>query len=439
MSQHLRDIEDLGDAIEAIIDQAVSSRNYQKLNQTIRQAVNTAVDSGSEVLRRAVDETAKKAATINKPDVVDARVDQPTYVPQPRPRVATRTSYQPNRNIYSSKLGTQRGAPQESNLPALYQNTSGKMAGGILKTVGGGLMTFFSSGGLLASCILSTVTSAGALMAIPATISATILGGGVWLLSNGIRTIGKVNRFEKYIKVLGQKTYCDLQQLSRAVGKPQKYVKREIKGMIDEGLFLEGHMDEEETSLITSNDTFVHYLESKRQRAVKKQQEIVEERIREEEADQRKVNKQVQEVLDKGNAFIREIRKCNNAIPGVEITEKISRMETLIQKIFDRAETHPEVVPDLKKLMDYYLPMTVKLLNAYAEMDRQPVQGETIQSSKREIEATLDTLNTAFEKLLDSVFRDTAMDVSSDISVLHTLLAQEGLTEDDINTMHREK
>ena len=103
----------------------------------------------------------------------------------------------------------------------------------------------------------------------------------------------------------------------------------------------------------------------------------------------------------------------------------------IVQRIFERAEAHPEIVPDLKKLMDYYLPMTVKLLNAYADMDRQPVQGKTIQSSKREIEATLDTLNTAFEKLLDSIFKATALDVSSDITVLQTLLAQEGLTEDE--------
>ena len=141
---------------------------------------------------------------------------------------------------------------------------------------------------------------------------------------------------------------------------------------------------------------------------------------------------QVREVLEKGDAFVKQIRYCNDLIPGEEISRKIYRMENIVQKIFERAEAHPEIIPDLKKLMDYYLPMTVKLLNAYADMDRQPVQGETIQSSKREIEETLDTLNTAFEKLLDSVFKETALDVSSDISVLQTLLAQEGLTDDGL-------
>ena len=108
-------------------------------------------------------------------------------------------------------------------------------------------------------------------------------------------------------------------------------------------------------------------------------------------------------------------------------------MEAIVQRIFERAKAHPDIITDLKKLMDYYLPMTIKLLNAYADMDRQPIQGDTIRASKQEIDTTLDTLNLAFEKLLDSVFQDTAMDVSSDISVLHTLLAQEGLTVDDFS------
>ena len=93
-----------------------------------------------------------------------------------------------------------------------------------------------------------------------------------------------------------------------------------------------------------------------------------------------------------------------------------------------RLEQHPELVDDLGRFMDYYLPTTVKLLKAYEELDKQPVEGENIKTAKQEIENTLDTINEAFENLLDSFFRNTAWDVSTDISVLKTMLAQEGLT-----------
>ena len=431
-------LDDLGNTIENIIDRAVSSQDFQQMNQAIRQVLNTAVDTGGDAMRKAVDEAAKRKAARGR--IVEERADSAPYRAgysfQNRNRNHARGVQQPNVNVYSSNLGSTRASRQQgSQLPALYQNPTGKLAGGICKTVGGGLLTLFGSGGILSTGIAGLFTGVSSILSVLGGISLVGLGGGIWLLANGIRSITKVSRYEKYLKALGSKTYCELNRLAQVVGKSPKFVRRELKGMIDDGMFLEGHLDEEETSLITSNDAYVHYLEAKQKQAVKKQEEVVQTVRAQKEADTKKVNAQAQEVLDKGNAFIRQLRACNDAIPGREISEKISRMETLVRKIFHRVETHPEVVPELKKLMDYYLPMTVKLLNAYADMDAQPIQGENIRSSKQEIEATLDTLNTAFEKLLDSIFKTTAMDVSSDITVLQTLLAQEGLTEDEFSKL----
>jgi len=427
-------LDDLGDAIDAIIDRAINSKDFQNLDETIRKAVNSAVDTGSEAVRRAAHTATRKSAARRK--VVDAREDEPLYVP------GSKRPEQPNVNIYSSTLGSTRAgrAQRDKRLPVLYQNPTGKLVGGILKTVGGGIMTLTGVSGLLGSGLTAAlVNGLGGAMSVLGVFSAALLGGGVWLLTSGIRSVMRVGRFEKYLKALGSKTHCELNQLARMVGKSTKFVRKELKGMIDDGMFLEGHLDEEETSLITSDDSYVHYLEVKQKQAAQRQQEAVETKKQQDDAEEQKRDARVQEVLDRGNAFIRDIRACNDAIPGQEISDKISRMETLVRKIFDRVEEHPEVVPELKKLMDYYLPMTVKLLKAYADMDAQPVQGENIQNSKREIEATLDTLNTAFEKLLDSIFKTTALDVSSDISVLNTLLAQEGLTDDELTRLRKER
>ena len=139
-------------------------------------------------------------------------------------------------------------------------------------------------------------------------------------------------------------------------------------------------------------------------------------------------------MMEAGQAYIQKLRACNDAIPGELVSEKISRMEELTKRIFDRVEQDPDSVDDIERLMEYYLPTAVKLLEAYEELDHQPVQGENILNSKKEIEDTLDTLNIAFEKLLDDLFQETAWDVSSDITVLKMMLAQEGLTEDDFKT-----
>lgn len=392
MARYNQDWEDLGRNIQDIVDRAVNSHDYQKLDQTIRQVVGRAVDMGGEAVRKAMD--GRPASGVRNQN--------------PEPEIVV----------------------EKKNLPALYGNTNGKTAVGILKIVGGGLLSLFTFLGLIAAGIVNMVSGAGWLLGLMWPLAAG-LGGGAWLISSGVRRLNWIGRFKSYRKALGEKTHCTLEKLARSVGKSVKYVRKELGQMIDKGLFLEGHMDKEGTLLITSDETY-QYFEQSRLALEQRQRQEAAVKLQETSTTQ---DPRVKEILDRGDAFIAEIRRCNDAIPGEEISEKISRMELIVQRIFERAEAHPEIVPDLKKLMDYYLPMTVKLLNAYADMDAQPIQGETIVSSKREIEATLDTLNMAFEKLLDSVFKDTALDVSSDISVLNTLLAQEGLTGDDFSKM----
>lgn len=391
MARYNQDWEDLGRTVQEIVDRAVNSHDYEKLNKTIRQVVETAVDLGGEAVRKAKTVSSRRSYTPPRQDVVEERKD----------------------------------------LPVLYGSTSGKVVGGVLKTVGGGIMTFLSFMSLLSVVVLNLVLEGVGMLS--AVLPVMLMGGGGLLLGSGIRTLTRLNRFKTYRTMLGSKTHCALEKLAKAVGKSVKFVRKELLGMIDEGLFLEGHLDKEGQSLITSHETYRYFEQSRLQ---------LEQRKQAEEARKAKtgtISADVQEVLDRGDAFLLQIRKCNDDIPGIEISEKISRIETLVERIFDRAEEHPEIIPDLKKMMDYYLPMTVKLLQAYADMDAQPVQGENILASKREIEQTLDTLNLAFEKLLDELFEDTALDISSDISVLNTLLAQEGLTEDGLSAMKKER
>ena len=377
-----------GRSIQELIDKAVNSQDYQELSRNIGRTIDKAFSASSQAVRRAANSGPK-----NSP-------------------------YQYN---YTTPQVTVE--PKKETLPALYGNPNGETTKGILQTVFGGLLAVTALGLVIPFGVLSIVGSAGFLVGVLA--GGAALAGGTALLCSGIGTLAKVSRFKVYLKTLGTKTSVTLERLSRSVGKNERFVRKELQKMIKQGLFLEGHLDNEQKNLITSDETFQEFERSRLELEQRKRSQAVQAA--------KSPDPKIQEVLDKGNAYVKEIRRCNDEIPGEEISAKIDRMEAIVRKIFERAEAHPEVIPDMKKLMDYYLPMTVKLLNAYADMDRQPVQGETIRKSKQEIDATLDTLNAAFEKLLDELFQDAAIDVSSDISVLNTLLAQEGLTGSDFD------
>ena len=109
------------------------------------------------------------------------------------------------------------------------------------------------------------------------------------------------------------------------------------------------------------------------------------------------------------------------------ITEKLSRSETLLKEIFGCVKEHPDQMGRTHKLMDYYLPTMIKLVEAYAEYDKISAPGEEIIKAKGEIENTLDKINEAFVQLLNNLFRDSVWDVTSDAKVLETMLKQEGL------------
>lgn len=416
MSENFDELGELGDRIKEIIDTAVSTKDYRQMTEDIKQTVgqtinitlNSAVDTGSEAIRNGLNSMfgSGNSEYHNKTKEFEER----------------------RRREREQERKKQEEEKAKERMLTLYdRNTGGRMKGMMLAISGG----ILASGMGLGTLVLSIFGTVGHM-------SSLVLGGtcflaagalaGVGLLTGGIKKLGKLERFQKYIGTMGTHTYCNFEQLSAAVGKPVKFVKKDVKKMISDGWFRQGHIDAQETCLITSNETYQQYTQTAK---------ALEEKKQEEERRQADLSPEVQEVLDKGNEFLDKIHKSNDAIPGVEISAKISRMELIVEKIFERAQKHPEIIPDLKKMMNYYLPMTVKLLDAYEEMDRMPVQGENIKSSKKEIEDTLDTLNQAFEKLLDSVFQDTAWDVSSDISVLHTLLAQEGLTDDDFAKMNK--
>jgi hypothetical protein len=82
--------------------------------------------------------------------------------------------------------------------------------------------------------------------------------------------------------------------------------------------------------------------------------------------------------------------------------------------------------------MDYYLPTTLKLLNSYDRMSATGVSGENIDTTLAKVEGMMRTIVAAFEKQLDSLYGADALDISTDITVLETMMAREGLTEQEM-------
>ena len=413
------DWEHFGEEIKQTIQDAIDTKDYSRLNQMVSDTVNHAMDCVSAGIK-------------NGGWYRDPKTGQPLY--RNKKNTGSRSGaenqgYRPNQE---SKMSEMRNYSQNRPVPVTpryLKGTSVKIGGTFLAATG----AVFG----LTSVIFLIITLIGSVITAFDVVSGLIIGiFAVAFISFAVMTyvgvdmVRTVGRFRQYVSVLRDREFCDIKEIASVTGRDVRKVLKDVKKMITKGWFCQGHLDEKESCLMVSEHAWNQYTALMEDMKQRKAEEQAAQKKMQEEYD--RLSPEVQKIVQAGDEYVRKIKAANDAIPGEVISAKISRMELLVDRIFDRVEQNPDSVNDMRRMMDYYLPTTMKLLEAYEELDAQPVQGENIISSKKEIEDTIDTLNIAFEKLLDSLFQDTAWDVSSDISVLHTMLAQEGLTEDGL-------
>lgn len=371
----------IADQIADAVQNAVNSKDFSNLQSSIERSINTAAESIGKGIAQASD---------------GIRRGQEQYaLIQERKR-------------------------QEEQMNALYAKPSSQRGAGVALIIGGCALAI----PLIATGALLFIVNDG--------VAAVTLAFGVGALGLqvvGIRKLQFAKRFERYRDAIGVRERCSIDELAASCADSVGNVRKNVKAMLAKGLFKQAALDSSETVLLMTPAALQQY---RGEQAQALQQQRQQELVASAGAvgEKAEPTPEQQRILERGEAFVAQIRQSNQAIPGEDISRTLDQIEHVVRAILDCAAENPEVIGDLDRLMDYYLPTTVKLLDAYRELDGQPIESDGIRESKREIEGALGSLNTAFEKLLDSLFRDMSIDVSSDISVLHTVLAQEGLVDE---------
>ena len=128
-----------------------------------------------------------------------------------------------------------------------------------------------------------------------------------------------------------------------------------------------------------------------------------------------------------GVDFLTYLRGCRGRLEA-DADEQLARMQKVCGSILGFAHNHPEALPRLRRFREYYLPTTRKLLDTARGLgDADAAAAEKLRG---EITGILYTLNTAYEKLYDTLLQDVSLDVSTEIDTLEAMLRQDGLTHD---------
>ena len=137
----------------------------------------------------------------------------------------------------------------------------------------------------------------------------------------------------------------------------------------------------------------------------------------------------VDQLVRHGQEMIAQIRDENSQIPDPVLSKKIDELESISNQIFLTVTDKPEKAPQIRRFMDYYLPTVLKMLTNYRKLGEREVTGENAEKTKKSVEDAMDIVLEAFTKQHDQLYQRDMLDVTTDISVLETLMKQDGLIE----------
>lgn len=416
----------LGDQIKGALNEALTTGDFKNLNSLVSDTVTSALHDAGRTTSKAWQQKEEWKAKQQQGSQYNTAYWQ-------QQRAAREKQFQENRAAMEKarqEAVQQRRLEQEQEryrrTGLLVEVKNEGMAAGVLFIVFGAIAN-------IPLFVLSICSLAFGWGAATAWLLFFLLVS-IFFICLGKKKIDLIRMAKRYVRLCGNKLYSEIDDLASQVGKSSKEVLKDLRKILQKGIIPSARLDKKGTTLMLNDVIYKQYQETEKARAVreraekeKKVAQTPSELVAEARAQQKT---ELEQMISEGQECIRKLRDYNDLIPGEVISEKMYHLEDLLKEIFARVEKEPAQMPRMHKVMNYYLPTTLKLVEAYHEFDKVSNPGPDIVEAKDEIEKTLDTINEAFVELLNSLFQDKVFDITTDAQVLQTMLANEGLTRD---------
>ncbi|MDE7248974.1 MAG: 5-bromo-4-chloroindolyl phosphate hydrolysis family protein [Lachnospiraceae bacterium] len=447
----------VGEQMKRALSDALQTGDFSVLNELVTQTVSdTLNDAGKHIAGNFFSQPEKKKA--NESYESRARAQQRQYDQKKKAQEeAHRLHMQQQKEAQMRKKAAQQALKQQHGnknhavsspqkqttalIPIKFKQIGN--VSNVLYQVFGGIGFGISS--LIAFFRLFAALAGGTTLA-GWIINLLFIAGFFCMIRYGVNQRNRLARAKRYIQLCGGRMYGQIESLARDTGKSVRFVVKDILKMLSLGMFPEGHLDEKRTCFMLNDSIHQQYLDAEKSRIMREQEQIRAEAAAKQQSaiptgtdgktaqsqSSQMNNEQEAELntmIAEGMECTRKLRELNDQIPGEVISEKLYRLENLLKDIFDSVREHPEQMHRMHKMMDYYLPTTLKLVEAYEDFDKISAPGPDIVAAKAEIERTMDIINQAFSELLSNLFQDAVLDATTDAQVLQTMLAREGLTK----------
>ena len=365
--------------MEDYVDKAIKDNDFSEVSDIIEKSVEAAIDltrTGANAIFSGIKKSMNKKEQrlpINR---------DPRFVKQ---KVTSHNGYMWLRNF--SLMGT--AGMGLATLAALFE-----------------AIAYFNSSAFFGSLVCLIMTIAGLLM------------------SRHFHNKMKLEKnFNRYRLEVADNRVVAVEDFATAVSLPPIDVVKDLQKLISDGYFPQGRIVENGQLFLLDQGAYKAYKENYKNTSisVKENPRPIEQENKESEED-----KQDDRNIAIGK-YIENLSLQIDSIKNVEFKDEVGKLLSILHAIKKAIQQDPGRIEDLNKFVDYYTPTTIKLIDRYIEFEQSPVPIDSMNKSRHDIEKSIKTVVSAYENLLNDLYKEDLLELSAEMDVMNTVLTQDGL------------
>ena len=146
----------------------------------------------------------------------------------------------------------------------------------------------------------------------------------------------------------------------------------------------------------------------------------------------KETNKSLYHTLEDAKKKNKHILDMIPLIEDEEIQKELNEIHDSITKIIETVSKNPKKVDQTDNFFDYYLPVTVKIVDRYDEIENQKLSSKDAKKFLNSTNKMVKEINRAYKKILDNLYKKDIVDMDAEMKVFNSLLKADGYNDSEI-------
>lgn len=128
----------------------------------------------------------------------------------------------------------------------------------------------------------------------------------------------------------------------------------------------------------------------------------------------------------------KEISSMIPKVENVDTRKNLGEIKETVTKILDVIEKEPKKAKRIDNFFEYYLPVLVKIVNRYDEIENQRLVSSEGKDFMNKADKMIKDTNSSFKTILASLYQKDIMDADAEMKVYNMMLKADGIVDDNL-------